>query len=1109
MNLSVDTCLKLWRKEALLLLFLVFLQVTSVAQSFVMVNSGTKSDITDIKMFSENEGYFMADKIYGLKNGVEWTKQNFPSSRSISIFAANSADDIWYVTNMENSTSVFYHSLNKIVENYVGPFGVSTFTVCLSPDNTPFFASYTEVAFFQDGRFQKIKLAPTRFSIKKIVARSSKLFWILTDQNELFVYEGSEYRRILKDKNVRDFQIVDERLGYALCDDELIGFNDNIFKTCLVNDEFRKAEKIFVTKKYDIWLIGPKSKILKFSDGRLFDYSLKEKYFLRAICVVGDDEVWISGNDGLLLYNGKKILPSFQKIIQGFTSFKLTNYSIELDNEYGVALSDLNGDKNLDIFAVCISDVNRLFVSAIDNIATPPKGNFFIEEGFLRNSEGAVMRNSTVHYTDLKLGVTTADVDNDGDEDIYICSLNARNKLLLNNGFGVFRDVSEQPFRACENFDRSTAAAFADVDLDGAVDLYVTSENKSNKLFHNDGTGHFTDITKSSGLETSYGGSCATFCDINNDGLPDLCATFWYGQNRIYLNETKDGVIKFRDITSQTDLALIPPVKSNGVTFADINNDGSPDLFIANRNDQNRLYLNNGKGIFKDATYSYFEKKIYLSNGGVFADFDQDGFLDLYLTNVGENILYKSISGNFFMDVTTDFGAELSGYSTGVAVGDLDNDRNPDIYAANFLGGSSKVFMNQSKKKDNIKIRLEGTLSNRDAIGAKIYFYQKNIISGVQSLMGYHEISGGGSYASISAKEAIFPLIPGFQYFAVIKFPYEGSEKIVNDLKPGDLLVSEQTGFDAFSTHLKKTVLRAVMDPEIRKEILKLALVLVLGGLYFKRYIKGKDRIMRIRRFSIYGIFIIFIVSGLFFMFAQNIILFIIPVLAVLILMVIMHLVTERMQVSQNLIAQRMKLREQISRDLHDDLASTLGSISIYSDTLKRIEHPAHSEFSKLASKIADLTHSALQSITDIIWMTSPKNDSVQGLLAKTNNLLYETFIDNGIQYQAEINAPRKPIVLPDELKNDTFLILKEATHNIIKHSKAKNVTLNADINDHTCMISLMDDGLGFDETKLSEQVSHGNGLINMKKRAQDSNIDLSIQSHVGNGTVITLIIKI
>jgi signal transduction histidine kinase len=1104
----INTCLKMSRKKSFLFMLLVFCQLIAAAQSFVKVNSGTKSDITDIKMFSENEGYFMADKIYALKNGVEWTKQNFPSIRPITLFSANSANDFWYISNLENSTSVYYHFHNSSVENFVGPFGVSTYAACLSPDNTPFFASFTEVALFINGQFQKIPLAPTRFSIMKIVARSSKLFWILTRNKELFVYEGEKYRRILKDKNVTDFQIIDEKLGYALCDDELIGFNDNIFKTCSVNEAFRKTEKIFVTKKYDIWLIGPQSKILKFSGGRLYDYSLKEKYTLRDISVVGEDEVWISGNEGILLYRGKKVLPPYQKIIQGFSSFKLTGYSIDLDNEYGVAMADLNGDNNLDIFSVCISSVNRLFINAIDMEGNSSKGNFFIEEGLIRNAEGAAMSNSTVHTIDLKLGVTVADVDNDGDEDIYICSLNSGNKLLLNNGFGVFRDVSDQPFRACENFDRSTAAAFADVDLDGSVDLYVTSENKSNKLFHNDGTGHFTDITESAGLETTYGGSCASFSDINNDGLPDLCATFWFGQNRIYLNETKNGVIKFRDITSQTDLARLPPVKSNGVTFADINIDGSPDLFIANRNDRNRLYLNNGKGNFKDVTDSYFEKKTYLSNGGIFADFDQDGFLDLYLTNVGDNILYKGISGNYFMDVTTNFGAEFSGYSTGIAVGDLDNDRNPDFYVANFLGGSSKVFMNQSKNRNNLKIKLEGYLSNRDAIGAKIYLYQKNNISG-DILVGTHEISGGGSYASISAKEAIFPLVPGYQYFAVIKFPFPGSEKVIEDLKPGYLLVKEQTGFPAITTRLGKSVFLAFKDPEIRMEILKIAFVFFILALYYKRFIDGKDRIMRIRKLSVYAIFISFIICELFFVYVQNPILYSIPVIVVCILMIIMHLISERMQISQNLLAQRLKLREQISRDLHDDLASTLGSISIYSDTLIRIENPGHSEFKKLTKKIAELTHSALQSITDIIWMTSPKNDSVQGLLAKANNLLYEIIIDNGIEYHSEINAPDKPIVLPDELKNDIFLILKEATHNIIRHSKAKSVALNADINDLTCIISLMDDGIGFDEKNLQLQVSHGNGLINMRKRAIDSKIDLSINSQEGKGTVITLVFKI
>ena len=130
-------------------------------------------------------------------------------------------------------------------------------------------------------------------------------------------------------------------------------------------------------------------------------------------------------------------------------------------------------------------------------------------------------------------------------------------------------------------------------------------------------------------------------------------------------------------------------------------------------------------------------------------------------------------------------------------------------------------------------------------------------------------------------------------------------------------------------------------------------------------------------------------------------------------------------------------------------------------------------------------------------------------MLSSSNNLLYEILTDNGIQYQAEINAPEEAIVLADELKNDIFLILKEATNNTIRHAKARNVTLIAEANGHKCSITLMDDGIGFNEKELQLQVSHGNGLINLRQRAVDSNIDLSIQSEEGKGTIISLEFKI
>ena len=1095
-------------KSICLFFLLLWTQFQATGYSFVRVNSGTKSDITRLSMVDENAGFFLADKLYTLNKNNSWSKANYPADHSVFQFSALATDDLWYSCSFENSTSVIYHYHQNQLESFMGPFGVSIYSMCVTPANMVFVSSFCEAAIYYDGAFKKVELAPGKSVIRKIVGLNPRLFWILNEANELYVFNGTKYKRLLPGKKVKDFSILDESAGFALCEGEVVKFSGLQSQHILLKEELATATKIFISPQNEIWLIGSKSKILKIDSDGLHDYSLHENYELTDLSFAGKEDVWISGNDGLLLYSGSKVFPPFERSNPGFSSIKLTNFSIDLDNEYGVAVADFDGDGKEDIYSVCISDFNRLFMNKSET-KDSVKGNIFRDEGFIRKSEGTFDVKGESSYAAIKLGVTTADVDNDGDEDVYVCYLNSRNKLLLNNGSGIFRDVSNQSNRACEDFKRSTAAAFADVDLDGNIDLYVTSENGSNKLLHNDGTGHFTDITATSGLETVSGGSCATFGDVNGDGYPDLCLTFWYERNRIYLNESGHGQIKFREITDQTDLSRALPVKSNGATFADINNDGFLDLFIANRNDDNKIYLNDGLGHFRDVTSSYLHKNIFLSNGAVFADFDNDGYKDLYLTNVGSNVLYKNIQGLFFKDVTSDYGADMSGYSTGSAVGDFNNDGNIDLYVANFIGGSSKVFMNQSRNRNTIKFKLEGTLSNRDAIGARVFLYARDQESGQTTLAGFQEVSGGSGYASISSKSLIFPLLPSQYYFAIIKFPYHRSEMTLEDIKPGTLVVKEQVGWSALTTLFIKSLQRTVMDPDISREYLKIGFILLLVSLYLWLYVRGWDPISRIRKAFVLIIFLSSLLLSLIFIYTSSTLLFLLPIFEVVSLLFILHLITERKQIADAVSRQRKKLRERISRDLHDDLASTLGSISIYTDTLKRMDDPAPSEFKKLSLKIADLTQSALQSITDIIWMTSPRNDSLQGLLAKVNNLLYEILTDNGIQYQAEINAPDRSIVMPDELKNDIFLILKEATHNIIRHAKATKVTFIAEVNEHSCLVSLMDNGQGFDESSLQNLPSHGNGLINIRDRAKDSKIELHVDSYVGKGTIIHLEIKI
>jgi signal transduction histidine kinase len=657
---------------------------------------------------------------------------------------------------------------------------------------------------------------------------------------------------------------------------------------------------------------------------------------------------------------------------------------------------------------------------------------------------------------------------------------------------------------------RSNAAAFADIDIDGDLDLFVTNEEGSNRLFENNGTGHFKDITSVSGLESTGGGMCASFADVDNDGYPDLCVSFWYPSNKIYINESGKGEIFFRDITHLTDLAVATPAKSNAVVFADVNNDGFTDLFIANRSIANNLYMNDGKGLFIDKTGDFFQPEYLMSNGAVFADFDLDGYQDLYVTNVGENVLYKNMNGTHFNDVTAVYGAELSGYSTGCATGDVDNDGDPDLYVANYVNGNSKLFLNNTEKTSFVKLKLHGVRSNKDAIGAKVWLFK---ISGDNKHgfpAGYREMNGGNGYGSVSAKEIIFGIEQGAAYYALVKFPSTPDTLRINGIIAGETLeVYELKGFESFYTGSSNKVVRFFTDQENQPEIIKYAMIILLLVLYNLKLRRCTRNIALFRWLASGFIFTVFVFVNSIFLFQWPSVSFFVAVLIALGLLALLDLFIGRILLRRLAQKEKLELREKLSRDLHDDLASTLGSIFIYAETLKGINEPSYSDLKKLSVKIAGLTQSALQSISDIIWMTSPRNDSLQSLISKTSNYMLEILTDNKINFITAIEIPDNPIILKEKIRNDAFLILKEGLHNIIRHSGAGTVQFSAKLRENICSVILKDDGVGMVDSRQAKEGSHGNGLINMRRRAQESGIEFTLNSVENEGTEIIIHFRI
>jgi signal transduction histidine kinase len=1083
------------RFQMIIMLFMLNYLAIGQPLSFRKINSGTKSDILAIKEDEQQGVYFLTDKIYTLDKDT-WKKLYFPVEGKISTFSPVSAQDIWFTVTQVTSTSILYHYHDGIIENIRTPFSNFISSIYFISGKSALFASYADMAVFENGSFKMLPPLPDRHIVWKLFAEDVSTFWVMSGNRELYRYDQDHYEKVPGEKPVSDFCFADMQDGYVLSSDELYRVDGSGVKLILQHPDLSYIRSICLLENGTVLMVGDKGLILSYSAGILSEYDGQCAENLTELIVTGSGEVWICGEGGRLLYSGEKQFPEYVEDKHGFSSNKLIMYGISTDDEYGVAMADFTGDEQADIYAVRIYEQNRLY---INNLALENKYAFqngFSEEAVKRNAIGVIDPENSSTLSELKLGIGVADIDNDNDQDIYLCYLNSVNKLLLNNGTGYFRNVSEQEGRACENMKRSNSAAFADVDSDGDLDLFVTNEEGSNRLFENDGTGHFSDITGASGLESTGGGMCASFADVNNDGYPDLCVTFWYPSNKLYINESENGKIHFRDVTHLTDLAGAVPSKSNAVAFADVNNDGFTDLFIANRNTANKLYLNDGTGIFTDKTADFFQPENLMSNGAVFADFDLDGYQDLYVTNVGENVLYKNDKGKGFSDVTALFGAELSGYCTGCAAGDVDNDGDPDLYVANYINGNSSLFLNNTEKANFVKFTLHGTRSNKDAIGAKVWLYK--VPDGKQQVFpaGYRELNAGSGYGSVSAKEMIFGVEQDAHYYALVKFPSTTDTIRINNIVAGKTLeINELTGFAAFYTEGGNRIVRFFTDREEQPEIVKYLLIILLLAIYNLKLRRSTRNIALFRWLASGFIFIIFCFVNLFFLFKWPSVTFFIAPLIALGFLALLDLFTGRILLRRLAQKEKLDLREKLSRDLHDDLASTLGSISIYAETLKGMDEPSQSDFKKLSVKIAGLTQSALQSISDIIWMTSPRNDSLQSLISKTSNYMLEILTDNHINFSAVIEIPDNPVILKENIRNDAFLILKEGLHNIIRHSGARNVEFKATLAENVCFIRLKDDGVGIDDSKPDKKGSHGNGLVNMRRRAQESDITFSLQS--------------
>jgi enediyne biosynthesis protein E4 len=481
-----------------------------------------------------------------------------------------------------------------------------------------------------------------------------------------------------------------------------------------------------------------------------------------------------------------------------FTHFKSTVGTSTILEEAGpgVCVADYDGDGYQDIYFVNGRDLYHRGIKTRNAL-------------YHNNGDGTftdVTEKAGVPGTAYGLGCVWGDYDNDGHPDLYVTQY-GKNILYHNNGNGTFTDVTDKAGVGGMDFGTMfhTGATFFDYDRDGYLDLYVggyanfspasqqicTTEIAARSscppavyggtpdvLYHNNGDGTFTNVTKQAKIYAPKGTNLSVgAADYDGDGWPDLFVAN-DGEDAYLYHNNRNGT--FTNVGLESGMALT----SDGNTMAamcislgDFDNDGTLGLYISDfQGAGDHLWHYNGRGSFdevSDMAGITIPTKQVLSFGGGFLDYDNDGWLDLFIANghvypeidhTSTEIHYKEINSLFhnehngkFVDVSADSGDGFARRyaGRGAAFLDYDNDGYLDVVVAN--NGDPPLLLHNDGPEGGgprnhfVNFKLVGTKSNRDAMGARIVLH-----AGV--LTQIREIEGGGSYLSQSDLRAHFGL---------------------------------------------------------------------------------------------------------------------------------------------------------------------------------------------------------------------------------------------------------------------------------------------------------------------------------------------------------------
>lgn len=421
----------------------------------------------------------------------------------------------------------------------------------------------------------------------------------------------------------------------------------------------------------------------------------------------------------------------------------------------GCAFLDYDGDGFMDIYVVNGRYLEGISDPQLRYKTVPTTSHLYRNRGD-GTFEDVTEKAGVTNGGGYGMGVAVGDYDNDGYPDIYVTNY-GKNRLYHNNGNGTFTDVTDKAGVGCGLW--SVGAVFLDYDKDGRLDLFVGNylefdpkyrlyyeadvypgplayPGQLSVLYHNNGDGTFTDVSQKAGITKKGRAMGVLSADYDDDGWPDIFVANDAMENYLYHN---NGNGTFTEVALEAGVAFGQhgnAVSSMGGDFGDFDGDGRLDLLVPAAF-YVTLYRNLGKGMFEDVspvTGIARASAQFWSWGGEFIDYDNDANLDILVVNGDghrlsekqEQLLLRNerrANGQrFFTDASRSAGPffDTRSIARGLAIGDYDKDGDPDFFVLN-INQPSRLLRNDGGNRYNwLAIKLVGTKSNRDGLGARV-----------------------------------------------------------------------------------------------------------------------------------------------------------------------------------------------------------------------------------------------------------------------------------------------------------------------------------------------------------------------------------------------------